>query len=69
MYFCSRLCPPNYLIDIAAILVSKPQLLIRVSIKMCYSLDMKELEAQIAGLDFDIGQEKQRNYTYLSVFV
>lgn len=27
---------------------------------------MKELEAQIAGLDFDIGQEKQRNYTYLS---
>ena len=30
---------------------------------------MKELEAQIAGLDFDIGQEKQRNYTYLSVFV
>lgn len=27
---------------------------------------MKELEAQIAGLDFDIGQEKQRNHTYLS---
>lgn len=27
---------------------------------------LKELEAQIAGLDFDIGQEKQRNYTYLS---
>ena len=27
---------------------------------------MKELEAQIAGLDFDIGQEKQRNNTYLS---
>lgn len=38
----------------------------RVSIKICDSLDMKELEAQIAGLDFDIGQEKQRNYTYLS---
>ena len=36
------------------------------SIKICDSLDMKELEAQIAGLDFDIGQEKQRNYTYLS---
>ena len=31
--------------------------------KICHSLDMKELEAQIAGLDFDIGQEKQRNYT------
>ena len=27
---------------------------------------MKELKAQIAGLDFDIGQEKQPNYTYLS---
>lgn len=27
---------------------------------------LKELESQIAGLDFDIGQEKQRNYTYLS---
>ncbi len=27
---------------------------------------LKELEAQITGLDFDIGQEKQRNYTYLS---
>ena len=37
-----------------------------MSIKICDSLDIKELEAQIAGLDFDIGQEKQRNYTYLS---
>ena len=29
-------------------------------------LRLKELEAQIAGLDFDIGQEKQRNYIYLA---
>lgn len=27
---------------------------------------LKELEAQIAGLDFDIEQEKQRTYTFLS---
>ena len=28
---------------------------------------LKELEAQIQGLDFDIEQEKQRNYTFLTV--
>lgn len=38
------------------------QSIITEQTKIC----LKELGSQIAGLDFDIGQEKQRNYTYLS---